>query len=104
MENKIVYKNIPYGANEEAVITVSNKQSFVDLADLKRDIIVPKKATLEYNRWALNSDYKVFPDNPTGLKYMSSIMSDENCNFAQAIVLTRTYANTYTAPRNTNGF
>lgn len=103
MENKIVYRNIPYGANEEAVNTVSSKQPFVDLSELKRDIVVPKKATLEYNKWALSSDYKVFPDNPTGLKYMSKIMSDENCNFPQLITLTRTYTNTYTSPRNTNG-
>ena len=103
MENKIVYRNIPYGANEEAVITVSNKQPFVNLEELKNTNAVPKKATLEYNKWALSSDYKVFPDSPTGLKYMSKIMSNENGNLSPNITLTRTYTNTYTAPRNKNG-
>ncbi len=102
MENKIIYRNIPDGANEEAVTTANNKQDFVDMEDLKRDITVPNNATLEKNRWKLSSNFKVFPDNPSGLKYMSKEMSNENCVWDNQIVLTRTYQGTYTTPRNKN--
>ena len=102
MENKIIYRNIPDGANEEAVTTANNKQDFVDMEDLKRDIVVPHNATLEKNRWKLNTNIKTFPNNPSGLKYMSKEMSNDNGYFNNHVILTRTYQGTYTTPRNKN--
>ena len=99
MNNKIIYRNIPYGAKEECITTASSKQTFVDMEDLKRDFEVPNYATLEKNRWTLNGSFLLFPDNPQNMKYISELMSNENGEFKENIILTRTYANTYTSPR-----
>lgn len=99
MNNKIVYRNIPYGAKENCITTATSKQPFVDMEDLKRDFEVPNYATLEKNRWALNGNFLVFPDTPQNIKYISELMSDENGYFNEDIILTRTYSNNYTSPR-----
>ena len=100
MENKIIYENKPYGATQNSINTPNDMQEFVNMEDIKQQLIIPKNATLENDLWQLDGSYISFPDNPIGLGYMSESMSDEEGIFSEDIVLTRIYDNTYTSPRN----
>lgn len=95
---KIVYENIAPGSMQGSTTDSNNKQNFINMNDLKNDRVVSKYATLEYNFWKLDGTFENFPDTPKGLGYMSNIMSDENGNFSNDIIITRTYDSTYTAP------
>ena len=95
---KVVYKNIPNGSMEGSITNSNYTQSFVDMNDFKIDRVVPKFATLEKNFWKLDGTFVDFPNKPIGLGYISTILSDENGNFLDAIVITRTYDANYTAP------
>lgn len=100
--NKIVYRNVPYGAKENCTTTASSKQPFVDMEEIKQNFDVINKATLEKNRWKLNGSYPVFPNIPTNQKYISEILSNEEGLFEEPIILTRSYSNSYTSPRTKN--
>lgn len=100
---KLTYENIPLGSMEGSTTTGNYAQSFVNFNDLKTQRNVPKYATLEEGRNILDGTFLNFPDNPTGLGYMSTLMSrGNNKAFTNSIVITRTYDQNYTAPR-TNG-
>ncbi|MBQ8298668.1 MAG: hypothetical protein IJX99_02190 [Clostridia bacterium] len=95
---KIVYENIPTGSMQGSSTDINYKQPFLNMADFKIERKVHKYATLEHNFWILNGTFPNFPDVPTNLGYMSTIMSDENGNFENEIVITRDYDANYTAP------
>lgn len=73
--------------------------NFVNFNDFKTYRTVPKYATLEDNRCLLDGTFINLPANPSGYGYLSSIISDAGGNFANNIVITRTYAYTYSSPR-----
>lgn len=98
-EIRIDYQNTPVGAMEDATTTGTYGDSFVNYNDFKTNRVVPKYATLEPNYWLLDGTFNNFPNNPTGLGYMSTIMSDSNGDFSNTITLTRTYTSAYTSPR-----
>ena len=104
MENKIVYINKPTGARENSINTVNDMQSFVNMEEIKEDVPRPKNATFENDQWLLDGTFEAFPDNPVGLGYISEIISNENGYFEKDIVLTRTYDNSYTSPRDIDSF
>ena len=98
MENKIVYENKPYGATQNSINSVNDMQEFVNMEEIKQQLLIPKNATLENDLWQLDGSYISFPDNPIGIGYISKSMSNEEGIFDDEIILTRIYDNTYTSP------
>lgn len=98
MNLKVVYENIPPGSMEGSITEANYKQPFVNMNDFKTNRVVSKYATLENNFWVLDGTFKNFPDSPQELGYISTIMSDENGEFLEPIVITRSYDANYTAP------
>lgn len=96
---KLTYDNIPLGSMEGSTTTGTYAQSFVNFEDFKTQRNVPKYATLEEGRNLLDGTFLNFPDEPSGIGYMSTLMSDNNLRFSNNIVITRTYNQNYTAPR-----
>ena len=96
---KIEYTNVPTGAMENSTTDATYKKSFVNMADFKTQRQVPKYATLEQGRNLLDGTFLNTATTPTGLGYISTIMSRADLSFANDITITRTYAYNYTAPR-----
>lgn len=103
VEIKATYENIPTGSMQNSTTTgtypLNYSTHFVDFDDFKTYRNVPKYATLEEGRNLLDGTFINLPSDPVGYGYISTIMTDANCDFADNIVITRTYANNYTAPR-----
>ena len=57
---------------------------------------------LSHGRNWLDGTFQNLPANPVGYGYLSTIMTDENGDFAEDIVITRTYTINYTSPRFNN--
>jgi hypothetical protein len=97
------YENIPTGSMQNSTTTGTYAKNystnFVNFNDFKTYRTVPKYATLEQDRNLLDGTFVNVPANPSGYGYCSSIMTDANGDFANNIVITRTYTNNYTAPR-----
>lgn len=97
------YENIPTGSMQNSTTTgtyaKNYSSNFVNFNDFKTYRTIPKYATLEHNRNLLDGTFINVPSNPSGYGYCSSILTDSNGNFANNIVITRTYTNNYTAPR-----
>jgi len=100
------YENIPTGSMQNSTTTgtdaLNYSTNFVDFNDFKTYRAVPKYATLETNRNLLDGTFLNVPSNPTGYGYISTMITDENGDFADDIVITRTYTQNYTAPRLIN--
>lgn len=86
----------------------TDKQPFVDMADLKRDEpeLPGKYATLEDNFFLLDGSFQPFPDNPEGLGwgYWSASMSDEAGKFGSPPVIEITFGNPHSSIGLTLGF
>lgn len=95
---KVIYENIPTGSMQGSITDANFKQSFLNMNDFKTDRVVSKYATLEPNFWLLDGSFENFPNIPTRLGYISTVMSDSNGNFVDTITITRTYDNNYNAP------
>ena len=106
VEIKATYENIPYGSMENSTTTgtyaLNYSTNFVNFDDFKRQRTVPKYATLEQGRNLLDGTFINLPSDPVGYGYISSIITDENGDFEDDIVITRTYTVNYTAPRTNN--
>lgn len=101
---KVAYENIPTGSMANSTTTISYPLSyspnFVNFNDFKTQRSVPKYATLEPYRCLLDGSFYNVPDNPKGYGYISSIQSDVLGKFSDDIIVTRTYSETYSSPRN----
>lgn len=78
-------------AKPDSIFTTEDKQSFVDLGQLRRDELeIRKLATLEKDYFRLDGTLELFPDNPAeydcGL--WSASMSGESGDFEIPVVLT----------------
>lgn len=97
------YENIPTGSMANSTTTgtypLNYSTHFVNFNDFKTLGTVPKYATLEQGRNLLDGTFINLPADPVGYGYISTIMTDSNGDFANDIVITRTYAYNYTAPR-----
>lgn len=95
---EIVYRDVPIGILEDSTIEFNNKQNFVDVEELKDEIIeADKYGTLEQDYYLLDGTFKTFPDSPANMEYMSEEMSDEEGLFQTPITMTRTFGNRYSA-------
>ena len=103
VEIKVAYENIPTGSMANSTTTgtypMNYSTKFVNFNDFKTQRLVPKYATLEKNRCLLDGSFINVPNNPSGYGYISSIQSDASGVFANNIVITRTYSQTYASPR-----
>lgn len=100
------YENVPIGSMQNSTTTGTYAQeysnNFVNFNDFKTHRNVPKYATLEQGRNKLDGTFINLPTDPVGYGYCSTIMTDANGDFADDIVITRTYTQNYTAPRSYN--
>jgi len=97
---EISYRNIPVGAKENSTNNFNNVNSISDISLLNEfDVEASKMGTMEKNYLALNGEFD-FRDNDSIIPYISENISDENGEFTNDIVLTRTYDNVYSSPRN----
>lgn len=98
------YENIPTGSMQNSTTTGNYAKTyssgFVDFDDFKNYLNVPKYATLEQGRNLLDSSFINVPVNPIGYGYISTQVTDSAKNFPNNIVITRTYAQNYTSPRD----
>lgn len=103
---KATYENIPTGSMANSTTTASEQLNysahFVDMNDFKTYRSVPKYATLEPDRCLLDGTFINLPEDPVGYGYISTQMSQNDKTFASDIVITRTYAYNYSAPRFIN--
>ena len=103
VEISAIYENIPTGSMQNSTTTATNyitySANFVNFADFKTYRSVPKYATLEQGRNKLDGTFVNLPSNPKGYGYLSTLITDSNGDFAENIVITRTYTINYTAPR-----
>lgn len=97
------YENIPAGSMQNSTTTGTYAKNystnFVNFNDFKTYRTVPKYATLEEGRNLLDGTFINLPNDPVGYGYLSTLISDENGDFSNDIVITRTYTNNYTSPR-----
>jgi hypothetical protein len=86
----ISFKIIDVTAKEDSTPSTSDKQSFVDLNQLKTKEITTKKfGTLEKDYFLLDGTYELFPDVPENEEFgfWSQSMSDEEGAFESPVVL-----------------
>lgn len=95
-EIKIQYENIPRGIMAGSTTTGNDPQSIVNFDDFKTIRNVPKYATLEQGRNLLDGSFINVPAN-TNYGYVSSIITDSNGDFAEDIIITRTYNMNYSS-------
>lgn len=91
MSVEIIYKDIAVTAKDDSTPSATDKQSFVDMNQLKEsDLEFTKYSTLEDNFWLLDGSFENFPDDTTGINfgYWSNSMSDGNGVFATPPVVT----------------
>jgi hypothetical protein len=82
---------VDVNAKPDSTFITDDKQSFVDMQQLKRDELeIRKFATLEKDYFRLDGSFELFPDEPENNDFglWSASMSDENGEFMQPIVLT----------------
>ncbi len=64
MALKLIYKDLPLGAADNAAVQVRNKESFSDVSKLPHGVNTGAVATLEHNGWGLSQDYKARGEQP----------------------------------------
>jgi len=87
-------------AKDDATVSSNDKKPFVELEELKKDILpVSKYATLEPNRWLLDGTFNMFPDSPQpeNMGYWTNTMSDQNGDFSNNPTLVFDFANPHTS-------
>jgi hypothetical protein len=87
-------------AKADSTPTTTDKQSFVDLNQLKQDdLSVSKYATLEDNFFLLDGSFDPFPESPASqdMGYWSLSQSDENGEFTTSPVLEIDFTENHTS-------
>lgn len=84
--------NIIDPETESINVTTNDEMPFSDLQKIKQDEIIQTKnyATLEKNFWILDGSQPIYGSEEIGQAYISSFMSNENCEFDEQpkIILT----------------
>lgn len=81
---KIVYEDVPVGAQDHTIVTAEDRQPWCDPQSMLEEIATPQVATLEEDYWVLGKNFRFFPDTPTSYNWgwWSASMCDENGDFA----------------------
>lgn len=96
----ITLKLLDVTAKSESALSSDDKQSFVNMGQLKNDdMSIPKYATLEDNFFLLDGSSSPFPDAPAtwNMGYWSKSQSDENGNFTVNPIITINFTEQHTA-------
>jgi len=91
----IYFNLVDVTAKSDTTATVDDKQSFIDLNDLKLEgVTAPKVATLETDYWKLDGTFDVFPDAPENTSWglWSNSMSNTDGAFTTPLVLSLNFA------------
>lgn len=84
----IMFGFVDVTAKEDSSLTVSDKQEFVDLADLKEDELEEVKyGTCEKNQFALDGTFELMPDSLDNMGWWSNQMSNEDGNFTTPLTM-----------------
>lgn len=86
-------------AKEDSNLSVTNKQPFVDINQLKKELDVKKYETMELNQFVLDGSFHTFPDEPAQGEFglWSHTMSDSAGSFAALITLTITFSENHSS-------
>lgn len=88
-KTQIKFGFVDVTAKSDSQLSISDKQSYVDLEDLKKDDIEEiKYATLERNQFALDGSFELMPDVLDNMCLWSSSMSNSSGLFERPPVLT----------------
>ena len=88
-KTQIEFGFIDVTAKSDSQLSITDKQDFVDLEDLKQDDIEETKyATLERNQFALDGTFELMPENLDNMCLWSSSMSNDAGIFERPPVLT----------------
>jgi len=91
----IYFNLVDVTAKADTTATANDKQSFIDLNDLKLEgVTSPKVATLETDYWKLDGTFDVFPDAPENTSWglWSNSMSNTDGAFTTPLVLSLNFA------------
>ncbi|MHC1696459.1 MAG: hypothetical protein AB9835_14570 [Eubacteriales bacterium] len=97
---QIAFELVDVEAKPDSTPAATDKQSFIDLSDLKLDELTPPKvATFERDLWTMDGSFSLFPDDPESYEWglWSASMSDVTGAFAVPPVLTVTLAGNHTS-------
>lgn len=85
---QITFGLVDVTAKSDSQLSVSDKQDFVNLNDLKEEKLEEiLYGTLEKNQFALDGSRKLMPEELSGMGWWSNEMSDENGNFITPLVM-----------------
>ena len=74
----ITFGLVDVTAKDDSILSVNDKQDFVDIQDLKEDNIEEiKYATCEKNQFALDGTFELMPDTLDNMCWWSNEMSDK---------------------------
>ena len=87
MSTKLIYKDIPLGSDEGAIVSTPQAESFTTPSMLTNNTIpTPAIATLELNGWGLTHDYKMLNGQP--IAFWSTERSGADCMFSTPPTIT----------------
>jgi len=92
---KLIYKDVALGADEDAVVTATESESFSDIDKIPFGVEAPAIATAELNGWGLAHDYRVFDNQP--IAFWSKERSGADCVFTTPPTITLTFDQQYTS-------
>lgn len=94
---KIVYDDIALGAKEDSAASAEDKDYFVDLQDLKREIEFPDYALCLPRYAKMDGGYANAPDELLDMGYVSDSISDGAGTFETPPVLVFTFTQNYSS-------
>jgi hypothetical protein len=85
---RISFGLVDVTAKQDSILTITDKQDFVNLDDLKEDDLVETKyGTCEKNQFALDGTFELMPDELQSMGLWSNSMSGEDGTFETPPVL-----------------
>jgi hypothetical protein len=86
-------------AKEDSTPTSTDKQSFVDINEIKTPFDIVKYATLEDGQWEFNKQHKILPNDLTTVNwgYWSNSQSDVNGDFSVSPRIEVTFTTVHTS-------
>ena len=94
MSSKLIYRDVAVGAAEDAAVTASGAHSMSDVSLLPSGANTPPLCIVEHNFWRLNGTHMVYDGQ--AIAFLSSAVSDENCEFSETPKIRVDFDNNYT--------
>lgn len=94
MSSKLIYRDVAVGAAEDAAVTPSGVHRLADASLLPFGANTPPLCIVEHNFWQLNGEHMVY--DRQSIAFLSSAVSDSNCEFPQAPKIRVDFDSNYT--------